>query len=220
MDEALEASDGGDTHALICAIAEELYSRLHACGFDVQNEKVTQMLGKMVELAPTFGAINDAFVEVAPSLKDASPNACEAFLESYVCHFVACVRDTTVEDLLWADEDSPHYPKLTSLSRPFDQVVRDLKAEVNGSAMSQDADEASAQAAVAVRAPLRSHGSYRRTPSMWPKRGGVGRPLARHIITHHARHSHACTTQMLRTRSRHQHSRSRAAHPSSGCISG
>jgi hypothetical protein len=59
------------------------------------------------------------------------------------------VHDTTVEDLLWAEEDDPYYAKFTSLSRPFDQVVRDLKDEVNGGAMSQDADDAAANGAAA-----------------------------------------------------------------------
>lgn len=103
----------------VCPIAKELYSRLDACGFDVQYETVTQMLGKMVELAPSFGAINDTFVEVAPSLKDASSSARELLLDSYACQFYACVHDTTVEDLLWAEEDDPYYAKFTSLSRPF-----------------------------------------------------------------------------------------------------
>jgi L-rhamnose mutarotase len=122
MDEALEASNEGDTKAPICAIAEELYSRLDACGFDVQAETVTQMLGKMVELAPTFGAINDAFVEVAPSLNGSDAADYMLFLQTCACEFYARVEDTTIEDLCQGMYEQ-------HLRRPFARAVSDLQLQ-------------------------------------------------------------------------------------------
>ena len=101
------------------------------CGFDLQPETAAkQMVDKMLELAPTVSAIIDRFVEVAPLLKDASPDARTAFLDSFACQFYACVNGTTVVDL-WHAEERIHYPILMSFSRPFDQVVRDLQGELH-----------------------------------------------------------------------------------------